>query len=197
MNIKFQAISFLFVTLIMLVGCAGNISDPDTSHPNTSNPNTSHPNTSDPNTSHPETVTVPLEPITIARHLRILATRAASKYGIDPLLFHALVKHESAWNPNAISPKGARGLTQIMPPTGLSQCGLEREVLLDPELNLDCGAFYFSKLLKRFKDVKLALAAYNSGETRVARLGRIPRIRETQQYVKRIMATWQAEKNRK
>jgi hypothetical protein len=187
MKIKFQMISVFFVTLIVLVGCAGNISDPDTSTPDTSKPDT----------SKPDTVIVPIEPITMARHLRILATRAASKYGIDPLLFHALVKHESAWNPNAISPKGARGLTQIMPPTGLSQCGLERDVLFDPELNLDCGAFYFSKLLKRFKDVRLALAAYNSGETRVARLGRVPRIRETQQYVKRIMATWHAEKNRK
>ncbi|EDN65491.1 lytic transglycosylase [Beggiatoa sp. PS] len=45
--------------------------------------------------------------------------------------------------------------------------------------------------MKRFKNVRLALAAYNSGETRVARLGRIPRIRETQRYVKRIMKSWQ------
>jgi len=80
-----------------------------------------------------------------------------------------------------------------MPRTGLNQCGLEREVLFDPEMNLDCGAFYFSKLLKRFRSVKLALAAYNSGETRVARLGRVPRIRETQRYVKRIMTSWRRD----
>jgi len=111
-------------------------------------------------------------------------------------LFHALIKHESAWDPDALSPKGARGLTQIMPRTGETECGLERELLFDPELNLDCGAFYFSKLLNRFKISrksfcvkKLALAAYNSGETRVARLGRVPRIRETQRYVKRVMAS--------
>lgn len=126
-------------------------------------------------------------------NLRVLANQAALKYGIDRRLFHALIKHESNWNPDAISRKGARGLTQIMPRTGRSQCGLEREVLFDPEMNLDCGAFYFSKLLKRFSSVKLALAAYNSGETRVARLGRVPRIRETQRYVKRIMTSWRQD----
>ncbi len=129
--------------------------------------------------------------ITERNHLKLLASQAAYMYGIDHKLFHALVKHESAWNPYAVSRKGARGLTQIMPRTGLSQCGLKRNVLFNPKLNLDCGAFYFSKLLKRFKNVKLALAAYNSGEGRVARLGRIPRIRETQRYVKRVMKSWQ------
>jgi len=134
---------------------------------------------------------VPIDEAAATTHdLQVLATQAALKYGIDRRLFHALIKHESNWKPDAISPKGARGLTQIMPRTGKNQCGLEREVLFDPALNLDCGAFYFSKLLKRFRSVKLALAAYNSGETRVARLGRVPRIRETQRYVKRVMSSW-------
>ncbi|MDM8568879.1 lytic transglycosylase domain-containing protein [Thiotrichales bacterium HSG1] len=126
--------------------------------------------------------------------LHDLATQAANRYDIDYRLFHALIKHESSWNPRAVSRVGARGLTQIMPKTGKSQCGLERDVLFDPQLNLNCGAFYFGKLLKRFKNVKLALAAYNSGESRVARLGRIPRIRETQRYVKKVMASWHGRK---
>ncbi|MEK8016702.1 MAG: lytic transglycosylase domain-containing protein [Candidatus Parabeggiatoa sp.] len=126
----------------------------------------------------------------LLREIQFLATQAANRHGIDHRLFHALIKHESAWDPDALSPKGARGLTQIMPRTGETECGLERELLFEPELNLDCGAFYFSKLLNRFKNIKLALAAYNSGETRVARLGRVPRIRETQRYVKRVMASW-------
>jgi soluble lytic murein transglycosylase-like protein len=136
-----------------------------------------------------ESIVVPINHEAIY-DLQLLATQAADRHGIDHRLFHALIKHESAWDPDALSPKGARGLTQIMPRTGETECGLERELLFDPELNLDCGAFYFSKLLDRFKNIKLALAAYNSGETRVARLGRVPRIRETQRYVKRVMASW-------
>jgi soluble lytic murein transglycosylase-like protein len=136
-------------------------------------------------------VAVPLNyRATVNNYLRLLATQAALKYRIDQRLFHALIKHESAWNPRAISRAGARGLTQIMPLTGKIYCGLERDVLFDPKMNLECGAFYFSKLLRRFNNVKLALAAYNSGETRVAKLGRVPRIRETQRYVRRVMASW-------
>jgi soluble lytic murein transglycosylase-like protein len=138
-----------------------------------------------------EPVAVPLTEQPTGNHLQSLASSAAYRYNIPPELFHALIEHESAWNPYAISRKGARGLTQIMPGTGKAQCGLEREVLFDPRLNLECGAYYFSKLLRRFGSVKLALAAYNSGENRVARLGRVPAIRETQRYVKRIIGSWQ------
>ncbi|MCK5876499.1 MAG: lytic transglycosylase domain-containing protein [Candidatus Marithrix sp.] len=160
---------FLTVTLI-LIGCTGNFIPTET---NTYN-----------------SYMVPIKNIPVTNNLQSLASQAANRYNIDHKLFHALIKHESAWNPKAISHAGARGLTQIMPKTGKSQCGLAREVLFDPRLNLNCGAFYFSKLLKRFKNVKLALAAYNSGETRVARLGRVPRIRETQRYVKKVIASW-------
>jgi soluble lytic murein transglycosylase-like protein len=138
-------------------------------------------------------VAVPLHPaanISNSSNLRLLATQAAKRHGINRRLFHALITQESAWNPNAISPVGARGLTQLMPSTAWGECGLKRQDLLDVQANLNCGAFFFSKLLKRFGSVRLALAAYNSGETRVARLGRVPKIRETQHYVKRIMANW-------
>lgn len=156
---------YLIVTIILAAGCTSNF-QPTNGY------------------------NVPISKMAITSNLQSLADQAAHKYGIDYQLFHALIKHESAWNPRAISRAGARGLTQIMPNTGKSQCGLEREVLFDPRLNLNCGAFYFSKLLRRFKNVKLALAAYNSGETRVARLGRVPRIRETQRYVKKVIASW-------
>jgi len=127
---------------------------------------------------------------TVAYKLHNLANQVAYKYGIDKRLFHALITQESAWNPYAVSSKGALGLTQIMPYTGKSECGLDTRVLIEPEYNLHCGAYYLSKLLRRFNDVELALAAYNSGETRVARLGRVPRIRETERYVQQIMKTW-------
>jgi len=159
-----------FIGLIVLVGCA-----------------------SQPKTNIDRIGAVPLHPasnITNQKHLRLLATQAAKKHGVYPRLFHALITQESAWNPRAISHAGASGLTQLMPSTALGECGLKRRYLFDVRANLDCGARFFGKLLNRFGSVRLALAAYNSGETRVARLGRVPRIRETQHYVKRIMANW-------
>jgi soluble lytic murein transglycosylase-like protein len=163
---KFSLIFLNFVALMALVACAGNLQK-----------------------NH--------KPVTLVTkgkdtELLALADQAANLYGVNRQLFRALVKQESAWDPYALSSKGARGLTQIMPRTGRTECGLEKEALFNPRLNLYCGAYYFSKLLRRFGNVELALAAYNSGETRVARLGRIPRIRETQRYVKRIMASWQS-----
>lgn len=164
-NVKPRTLILGAIVLAALVACAGN-----------------------PQQSYKPVTVLPFK---IDNGLLTLASQAASRYGIDYQLFHALVEHESAWNPYAISPKGARGLTQIMPYTGRAECGLDSDVLFDPRLNLHCGAYYFSKLLKRFNNnVELALAAYNSGENRVARLGRIPRIRETQRYVKRIMTSW-------
>jgi len=123
--------------------------------------------------------------------LYAMADKAALQHGIDPLLFRALIKQESNWNPNAVSHAGAAGLTQLMPATAKSECGLSPKERFDVEKNLDCGASYFAAQLRRFGAVDLALAAYNSGPNRVARLGRIPRIRETQNYVSRIMANWQ------
>jgi soluble lytic murein transglycosylase-like protein len=128
--------------------------------------------------------------------LRGIASRFATRYAIDEHLFHALIQQESNWNPYAMSNKGARGLTQIMPVTGRTECGLEAHVLFDPWLNLNCGAFYLSKQLRRFNNVELALAAYNSGPTRVARLGRVPPIRETERYVQRIISDWQWRRHR-
>ncbi|MEM7020422.1 MAG: lytic transglycosylase domain-containing protein [Pseudomonadota bacterium] len=122
--------------------------------------------------------------------LLAMADRAALRHGVDPMLFRALVNQESQWNPSAVSPKGAAGLTQLMPATAKEACGLDANDRFDPEKNLDCGALYLSQQIRRFESVHLALAAYNSGPTRVAKLGRIPRIPETQNYVSKIMTTW-------
>jgi soluble lytic murein transglycosylase-like protein len=179
MKINFRAVTLGVVVLSGLVACAGT---PQTqqkiarvSLSNTFNPSSSSSSLSSYYNSN----------------LVLLANQAASKYGIDNNLFHALIQQESAWDPTAISPKGARGLTQIMPSTGRSECGLDSTSLYDPALNLQCGAYYFGKLLRQFGNVELALAAYNSGATRVIRHGGIPPIRETQRYVRRIMANWQ------
>jgi soluble lytic murein transglycosylase-like protein len=176
MRINFRAIALGLVVLSGIVSCAGT---PQTQQKIARVPlaDTFNPSRS-------------LSFNNFSLNLVSLANKAATKYGIDNTLFHALIQQESAWDPRARSPKGARGLTQIMPSTGRSECGLERESLYDPALNLQCGAFYLGKLLRQFGNVELALAAYNSGATRVARLGRVPQIRETQRYVKRIMANW-------
>ncbi|CAM3014749.1 lytic transglycosylase domain-containing protein [Brevundimonas diminuta] len=106
--------------------------------------------------------------------------RAADRHGLDPKLLHALVIVESAYVANAVSPAGAGGLTQLMPGTA-RDLGVRDH--FDVEQNLYAGADYLARQLLRFGDLRLALAAYNSGPGRVARLGRVPRIPETEQYV--------------
>lgn len=126
--------------------------------------------------------------------IRGLAWQAARRYHIDVTLLFAIIDQESKWNPGAISPKGAMGLMQIMPETAKLECGItEENQLFDPALNLECGTLYFSRLLKHFGTVKLALCAYNSGPNRVAELGRCPRLRETTNYTQTILANWRGE----
>ncbi|MBI2261933.1 MAG: lytic transglycosylase domain-containing protein [Caulobacterales bacterium] len=105
---------------------------------------------------------------------------AAATHGLDEKLLHALVLTESAYRPDARSPAGAGGLTQLMPGTAL-ELGVANR--FDPAENLRGGADYLARQILRFGDLRLALAAYNAGPSRVARLGRIPDIAETQAYV--------------
>lgn len=109
---------------------------------------------------------------------------AALAHGLDPKLLHALVLTESAYRPDALSPAGAGGLTQLMPGTALELGVRDR---FDPDENLRGGADYLARQLVRFGDVRLALAAFNAGPGRVARLGRIPDFAETQAYVTTVI----------
>jgi len=110
--------------------------------------------------------------------------RAAAEYGLDPKLLHALVATESAYRPRALSPAGAGGLTQLMPDTARELGVRDR---WDPEANVRGGARYLAQQIVRFQDLRLALAAFNAGPARVARLGRVPDIRETQDYVRSVL----------
>jgi soluble lytic murein transglycosylase-like protein len=113
-------------------------------------------------------------------------TAAAKKHGIDPALLAGLVKQESGFNPNAGSPAGARGLTQLMPGTA---AGLGVANVLDPVQNLDGGAKYLRQQLDAFGgDVTRALAAYNAGPGAVQRYGGVPPYAETQNYVRIVQA---------
>lgn len=119
-----------------------------------------------------------------ASSLSPLADQIAEEVGVDPALFKGLIQAESAWNPNARSPKGAAGLTQLMPATAR---GLGVSNPFDPVDNLRGGARYLKGLIDQFGSSELALAAYNAGPGAVRKYGGIPPFTETQNYVKKIM----------
>jgi len=98
------------------------------------------------------------------------------------VLFRSLVEVESSYNPTAVSPKGAYGLGQLMPDTARS-LGVNPR---DPSQNLDGAARYLLAQLAAFKDIDLALAAYNAGPHRVVEYSGIPPFTETRDYIARI-----------
>ncbi|MFH1077477.1 MAG: lytic transglycosylase domain-containing protein [Pseudomonadota bacterium] len=110
--------------------------------------------------------------------------QAAKSYNLPFRLLKALIKVESNFNPRAISNKGARGLAQIMPGTGRDMGLLDP---FDPKGNIFAGAKYLKRLLNKFNDLKLALAAYNAGPETVDQYNGIPPYQETQLYVQRVM----------
>jgi len=120
---------------------------------------------------------------TIPEAFRELVTSTAARHGVDVRVVSALIEVESAYHSRAISPKGARGLMQVMPATGRQYGALD---LFDPKVNVEAGVQHLKKLLSRY-DLPLALAAYNAGEAAVNRFGGIPPFRETQNYVTRIL----------
>ena len=118
-------------------------------------------------------------------HEHILA--AAKAHGIDSALVHAVIAAESNYQKNAVSPKGAIGLMQVMPATG-ARYGELRAKLATPDTNIGTGTRYLAELLELFEgNLELALAGYNAGENAVIRYGmRIPPFAETRAYVARV-----------
>lgn len=126
---------------------------------------------------------------TEARRRRMfpLVAQIACEYSIPVALFDGLITQESRYNMFAVSPVGAMGLTQLMPGTARD---LRVTNPFDAVQNLRGGARYLQMMLKKFGRYDLALAAYNSGPGRVQRLGRVPRIAETMNYVATILGGW-------
>lgn len=118
---------------------------------------------------------------------------ASSAYRIPSELIHAVISVESNYNPNAISPKGARGLMQLMPETA-KRFGSNNSS--DPRQNILTGSRYLRWLLDYFgEDVELAVAAYNAGEAAVVQAGhKIPRFSETQRYVPKVLSIYKNAK---
>lgn len=112
--------------------------------------------------------------------------QAAAKYGLHPSLIESIARHESSFNPRAVSPAGAQGVMQIMPET---QQELGVTDPFDADQSIDGGAKYLRMMLDRFGgNLPNALAAYNAGPHRVEQYNGIPPFEETQNYVSKILS---------
>jgi len=111
--------------------------------------------------------------------------RIAQQNQLSPRLVHSVIRAESNYDPNAVSPKGAQGLMQLIPATARRFGVLD---VFDPADNIQGGARYLKYLLGLYGgDQTLALAAYNAGERAVSRYGGVPPFPETQGYVAKVL----------
>lgn len=118
-----------------------------------------------------------------------LIAETARRFNLDARLVHAVVRAESSYDPDALSHKGAVGLMQLMPGTALRYGVADPR---DPAQNLLGGVNYLRDLLQQFRNVDLALAAYNAGENAVIRHGNmVPPFPETHTYVQRVLRYYQ------
>jgi soluble lytic murein transglycosylase-like protein len=121
--------------------------------------------------------------------IQSLVDDTGQRHRVDPQLIHAIIQVESAYNPNAVSSKGAMGLMQLIPATA-DRFGVSNP--FNARQNIEGGVTYLKYLLNLFDgDLDLSLAAYNAGEHRVERSNGVPEISETQKYVKKVEGLYQ------
>jgi len=139
----------------------------------------------------PDEVLDEVVPAAGGKDLAAMAIAAARRHSLDPDLVQAVVAVESGFRPDAVSPKGAQGLMQLMPYTARA---LGVKDSFDPAANLEGGTRYLRALIARYNgDVTRALAAYNAGEGAVARHGGVPPYPETLAYVRKVLERAKAD----
>lgn len=142
--------------------------------------------------SHEPDPLPPPKPAEPAKSTGQIVREASVKHGVDSDFILSVIKQESAGNPHAVSPAGARGLMQLMPGTA-SQLGVNDS--FSPEQNVHGGARYLRELLERYDgDAVKALAAYNAGPGAVDRYNGVPPYRETRQYIQRVIRDYNKSK---
>jgi len=131
------------------------------------------------------------QPSAPGEDLRRMVRETSLRHGVDPRLVEAVIGAESAWDPRAVSAKGAAGLMQLMPQTARRYGVRDR---FDPRENIEGGVRYLRDLLELFGgELQLVLAAYNAGEAAVMRAGRaVPPYPESRRYVRRVAAAYAA-----
>jgi soluble lytic murein transglycosylase-like protein len=136
---------------------------------------------------------VPTSPTPVVLTPRELITEAALHAGLPPAIVHSVARAESGYRQDAVSPKGAIGLMQLMPGTAAA---LNADPL-DPKQNAEAGAKYLRDLLQKYENdphqVSKAVAAYNAGPAAVDKYHGVPPYAETIQYVKRVLKQYEKE----
>jgi soluble lytic murein transglycosylase-like protein len=131
-------------------------------------------------------------PLLLDKPYRKSVAAAARRHNLDPALVHAVITAESNYRADALSPKGAIGLMQVMPDTGRLY-GVEEKDLYHPDKNLRAGTRFLADLLEMFSgNVELALAGYHAGPYAVIRNGhRVPNYSTTRAYIPRVLEIYE------
>ncbi|GEM_PF-3862435 len=144
------------------------------------------------------TVSIPIAPPTTdsapapitSTPLKTMVDQTALTHGLDRDLIHALIRAESAYNPQAVSPAGAVGLMQVMPATAADYGVNHAAALLEPKTNLNTGMRHFKRLLNKYGNIAAAVMAYNAGEGALERGGGVVNYAETQRYTHQVLTAY-------